>query len=56
MSKVSKEQQQRAMRVEADIMRQATSNRHMAEERNQVDVKSDNEDEEGKYGATDRKK
>lgn len=28
----------------------------MAEERNQVDLQSDNEDEEGKYGATDRRK
>lgn len=34
MNKVTKEQQQRAMRVERDIMGQTTSNRHMAEERN----------------------
>jgi len=44
------------MRVQRDITSTSTKNRHMAEERNQVELKSDGEgEEEGKYGATDRK-
>ena len=43
------------MRVEQDVLNAKTKNRHVAEERNQVEQTSDNEDEEGKYGATDRR-
>jgi len=53
MSQVSREQQQRAMAVEREVMQQSTKNRHVAEDRNQVELQSD--DEEGKYGATDRR-
>lgn len=62
MTKVSKEQQRKAMQIESEIQGAATSNRHVAEERNQVQQQSEdtivdkeNEDEEAKYGATDRR-
>ena len=62
MSNVSRDVQQRAMQVEKQIMGTATSNRHVAEERNQVSQSAEqeqdgnkNDDEEAKYGATDRR-
>lgn len=56
MSSVTKEQQERAFLIECEIENATSSNRHVAEERNQIKVHSDNEDEESKYGATDRRK
>lgn len=46
------------MQIEEDVLGSTTSNRHMAEERNQVQVSGDGDEvgqEEAKYGATDRK-
>ena len=56
MSQVTKEQQERALFIERDIENATSSNRHVAEERNQIKVNSEDEDEESKYGATDRRK
>lgn len=56
IASISKEQQDRAWRVERDITSTTTKNRHIAEERNQVGLQEDGEgEEERKYGATDRK-
>lgn len=56
MAAISKEKQQYAMKVEREITSAVAKNRHVAEDRNQVELHSDNEgDEEVKYGATDRK-
>jgi|Transcript_19309 PAB1-binding protein PBP1 len=54
LAAVSKEKQQQALEIERQVMSQVSKNRHLAEERNQVGLR-DEEDEEGKYGATDRK-
>ena len=48
------------MQIEQDVMGSTSTNRHMAEERNQVQIGGDGDEdvlgqEEAKYGATDRK-
>lgn len=50
------------MKIEKDIIGTKSTNRHMAEERNQVPLQEEfeqhnnkNDDEEAKYGATDRR-
>ncbi len=46
------------MNAERDIQSATTTNRHLAEERNQIELKVDgevNNEEEAKYGATDRR-
>ena len=58
MSQVSEETRQRAKAVEQDVLGAASSNRHMAEERNQVAQKGieiEEGEEESKYGATDHR-
>ena len=86
MASVSREQQQRAMQIENEIIGTKSSNRHVAEERNQVEQQAEDwqqnshhgkdgnratsskdkgslhqeenskdDDEEAKYGATDRR-
>jgi len=51
---VTNDQKKRALDAERDIAGAVTTNRHVAEERNQIELKVDgevNNEEEAKYGA-----
>ena len=53
-SRVTNDQKKRALDAERDIAGAATTNRHVAEERNQIELRVDgevNNEEEAKYGA-----
>ena len=56
-SKVTNDIKQRAEQVEYQLANTAASNKHLAEERNQIDLRDDGEyeDEEARYGAVDRR-
>ena len=55
--KITEDLKRRAQEVENDILNQKATNKHQAEERNQIDLKDDGEyeDEEHRYGAVDRR-